>query len=90
MTPRQVIENAKKGSDMFSVEQKRQIAKGIQSLLRETQHPELPAGEIQFRLHVKGAKDWSWADIENNGAVRIPGVNPWNEKQAGTAPKGGE
>ena len=67
---------------MFSVRQKRDIADKVQQILRETGHPELPAeGEIQFVLHVDGAEDWSWADIRNNGAVTVPGVNPHNERQ---------
>lgn len=66
---------------MFSVQQKREIADAIQKILRETNHPELPKGEIQFNLHVLGAEHWSWADIRNNGAVTQPDVNPWNEKQ---------
>ena len=64
---------------MFSVRQKREIADKVQAILRETQHPELPAGEIQFRLMVQGAEGWSWADIRNNGAVTDPSVNPHNE-----------
>lgn len=64
---------------MFSVEQKRHIADEIQRILRETNHPELPAGEIKFQIHVDGAESWSWADIQNNGAVTQPGVNPHNE-----------
>jgi len=66
---------------MFSVRQKREIADKVQAILRETEHPELPPGEIQFSLHVDGAESWSWADIRNNGAVTKPGVNPWNEIQ---------
>ena len=66
---------------MFSVAQKRKIADEVQKVLRETSHPELPAGEIQFLLHVGGAQPWSWADIRNNGAVQNPDVNPWNEQQ---------
>lgn len=66
---------------MFSVRQKREIAEKIQQVLRETNHPELPEGEIQFHLHVKGAESWSWADIRNNGAINNPGINPWNELQ---------
>lgn len=66
---------------MFSVNQKRTIAERVQQILRETNHPELPAGEIQFTLQVNGAEPWSWADIRNNGAVTNPGVNPWNEMQ---------
>lgn len=67
---------------MFSVQEKRDISEAIQQILRETNHPELPEGEIQFLLHVDGAESWSWADIRNNGAVKVPEVNPWNEAQA--------
>jgi hypothetical protein len=66
---------------MFSVAQKRQIAEDVQKILRATRHPELPPGEIFFTLHVDGAESWSWADIQNNGAVEHPDVNPWNERQ---------
>jgi hypothetical protein len=66
---------------MFSVQQKRDIANKVQEILRATNHPELPAGEIPFTLHVVGAETWSWAIIQNNGAVLNPGVNPWNENQ---------
>ena len=67
---------------MFSLQQKRDIAEAVQTVLRNTQHPELPKGEIQFILHVSGAEAWSWADIKNNGSVINPGINPWNETQA--------
>lgn len=67
---------------MFSVQQKRIIADAVQQILRITDHPELPKGEIQFKLHVDGVGDWSWADIQNNGAVMNPSVNPHNERQA--------
>jgi len=67
---------------MFSVLQKRAIAHEVQRILRDTNHPELPKGEIQFHLHVDGAESWSWADIRNNGAVEFPDVNPWNEEVA--------
>ena len=65
---------------MFSVKQKREIADAVQAILRATNHPELPHGEIRFTLKVEGAEDWSWAEIKNNGAVTKPGVNPWNEQ----------
>ena len=65
---------------MFSVKQKREIADKVQTILRETGHPELPEGEIPFLLHVGGASPISWADIRNNGAVKNPGVNPHNEE----------
>ena len=67
---------------MFSADQKRRIADAVQKILRETDHPELPTGAIQFHLHVDGAESWSWADIRNNGAVLKPGINPWNESVA--------
>lgn len=66
---------------MFSVQQKRDISEAVQKILRATNHPELPKDEIQFLLHVDGAEDWSWADIRNNGAVKEPTINPWNEMQ---------
>ena len=66
---------------MFSVQQKRDIAEKVQSILRETNHPELPKDEIKFHLHVDGAESWSWADIRNNGDVANPGVNLHNELQ---------
>jgi hypothetical protein len=66
---------------MFSVRQKRAIADAVQQILRATNHPELPAGEITFRLHVYGAEPWSWAQIDNNGAVQSAAANPWNEAQ---------
>lgn len=66
---------------MFSVREKREIADAVQKILRATNHPELPKGEINFVLHVQGGFSWSWADIRNNGAVTEPEVNPWNEKQ---------
>jgi len=66
---------------MFSVQQKRKIADAVQRILRDTNHPELPEGEIQFHLHVYGAESWSWADIRNNGTVPDPNINPWNERQ---------
>ena len=53
---------------MFSPELKKNIAEKVQQILRETGHDELPKGEINFLLHVDGAKYWSWANIRNNGA----------------------
>jgi hypothetical protein len=66
---------------MFSVRQKREIAAAVQKILRDTNHPELPKGEIKFRLSVRGAEDWSWADISNNGDCPNPDVNLHNELQ---------
>jgi hypothetical protein len=68
---------------MFSVQQKRDISDAVQQILRATGHAELPpTDEIRFALHVHGAESWSWADIQNNGAVGDPGVNPHNELMA--------
>lgn len=65
---------------MFSLREKRLIAEKVQFILRETGHPELSAGEINFSLHVDGADpSWSWADIRNNGDVTEPNINPHNE-----------
>lgn len=67
---------------MFSVRQKREIADAVQKILRATNHPELPIGEIDFELRVDGEdRRLSWAVIRNNGAVPKPGVNWHNEKQ---------
>lgn len=66
---------------MFSIRQKREISEAVQKILRATKHPELPEVEIKFSLHVEGKENWSWADIQNNGSVINPDVNPWNEKQ---------
>jgi len=66
---------------MFSIKEKRKISEYVQQILKETNHPELPDGEIQFLLHVDGAESWSWADIKNNSAVTTPSVNLWNERQ---------
>ena len=68
---------------MFSIQQKRDISEKIQQILKDTQHPELPKGEINFAIHIKGAESWSWALIENNGAIINPEktANPWNERE---------
>lgn len=66
---------------MFSVRQKREIADAVQKILRDTNHPELPKGEITFLLTVCGEKLWSWANIRNNAAIQNPDVNPHNEAQ---------
>ncbi len=65
---------------MFSIKQKREISDKIQKILKETNHPELPEGEIKFLIHINGAESWSWADIKNNAVVINPTINPWNEK----------
>lgn len=57
---------------MFTREQKHAISEAIQQLLRETGHPGLPTGEIQFKLHVRGVATWQYANIVNNGDVPPP------------------
>lgn len=65
---------------MFSVSQKREISDAIQKILRDTNHPELPDGEIRFRIHIIGENpSCQWADIVNNGHCVMPSVNPHNE-----------
>lgn len=65
---------------MFSVRQKREISEGIQKLLRDTGHPELPDGEISFLLQVNGRNPAiSFAAIRNNSAVPVPDYNTHNE-----------
>jgi len=73
---------------MFSVAQKRAISTAVQKILRDTNHPELPREkEVEFNLHVYGANNMlSWADIQNNGSVESPTVNPWNESQDPNSP----
>jgi hypothetical protein len=66
---------------MFSVRQKRAIAEAVQKILRDTNHPELPEGEIRFDLHVFGSTVLSYADIANNGVIDDPSMNPHNERQ---------
>lgn len=80
----------RKGIEMFSVRQKREIADAVQKILRATNHPELPSTEIQFELSVRGAEGWSWARICNNGAVALPDINPWNEMQDTKGKESGE
>ncbi len=69
---------------MFSVSQKRSIAERVQKILQDTNHPELPLGEIVFDLHVRGAEIESYSDIRNNGwttssSVRSPTVVTFNK-----------
>jgi len=56
---------------MFSPELKKEISEYVQQLLAETNHPELPEGEIKFLLHVDGKESWSWANIRNNNDRNI-------------------
>jgi len=56
---------------MFSSELKKQISTEVQRILKQTNHPELPKGEIHFLLHVDGAAGWSWTNIRNNESKHL-------------------
>lgn len=49
---------------MFTLDQKIQISAAIQKLLRDSNQPQLPEGEIEFSLVVLG-KDDDWDSIRN-------------------------
>ncbi len=68
---------------MFSMQQKIKISEEIEKLLLSFNHPEMPKEKPEFKLHIDGKEDWSWADIEPNHHFKdkSPGVNPWNEQQ---------
>lgn len=72
---------------MFSVEQKRKIAEIIEKALLELNHPEMPGENPQFKLHVDGKEEWSFADIEPNWIFddghKEAGVNAFNELNTG-------
>ncbi len=75
---------------MFSARQKREIADKVQRILRETNHPELPQGEIEFSLRIEGSACWSWTIIKNNGTVKDPSINPHNEAMDPETPQNKE
>ena len=66
---------------MFSVKEKQHIAKEIEKLLLELNHPEMPNEKPKFKLHIDGKESWSFADIEPNWTyeTKDPGNNIWNE-----------
>jgi len=51
---------------MFTFEQKQKIASAVEELLLALNHPEMPQENPHFTLSVKGAEDWSWAEIKPN------------------------
>lgn len=51
---------------MFSIEDKQYIARELEKILLGLNHPEMPKEKVNFKLHVDGAEDWSWADIVPN------------------------
>ncbi len=67
---------------MFSVTEKKEIARKIEKILLDLNHPEMPTEKPKFKLHVDGKEDWSWADIEPNWVFedgKPMGINPFNE-----------
>ena len=66
---------------MFSMEEKKKLSAGIEKLLLELNHPEMPTDRPLFHLHVTGKEAWSWADIKPNWtfAEAIPEPGRWNE-----------
>lgn len=69
---------------MFSDVQKFQIARQIQNILKNTEHPELPLGEIDFDIKVYGDEPKSYSRIRNNGRVehKVKTVGELREKLA--------
>ncbi len=47
---------------------KQHIAKELEKILLSLNHPEMPKEKPNFKLHIDGAEDWSWADIIPNHA----------------------
>lgn len=66
---------------MFSQTEKKQIAAKIEELLLSLNHPEMPDEKPEFHIHVKGATQYSWADIKPNWHFEVvpPVTNDWNE-----------
>ena len=48
---------------MFSKSEKQIIADGIEKILLELNHPEMPKENPDFKIHINGKESWSWADI---------------------------
>jgi hypothetical protein len=51
---------------MFSPKEKQHIAEKFEALLLSMNHPEMPKEKVNFKLHIDGSEDWSWADIVPN------------------------
>lgn len=78
---------------MFSVKEKQFIAREIERLLLNLNHPEMPKEKPKFALRVDGKEGWSWAEIEPNwkfGIDNPPKINPFNEKAREILKKGEE
>lgn len=55
---------------MFSTEEKQKIAEVVEEVLLSFNHPEMPQEKPNFKLHVDGKEDWSWADIKPNHQIK--------------------
>jgi hypothetical protein len=67
------------------MKQKQSIAAGIEKILLDLNHPEMPKERPFFKLLVGGTQAWSWADIAPNWTFdenHKPGINPHNERVA--------
>ena len=68
--------------EMFSKEQKQKIAAGVEKLLLDIGHPEMPSTKPEFFLRVEGFCPLSWAEIQPNwmyGSDNPSSINPYNE-----------
>ena len=68
---------------MFSLNEKKIIAEGVEKLLLNLNHPEMPKQRPIFDLHVAGKESWSWADIKPNWIYenKEPSISDWMERQ---------
>jgi len=66
---------------MFSRQEKIKIAKAVEKVLKQINHPEMDIKNIRFQLHIEGKEPWSWADIHETRPESSIGEdpNPWNE-----------
>jgi hypothetical protein len=69
---------------MFSLEQKKEIARVVEEVILSFDHPEMVKEKPVFELAIVGKESWSWAKISPNWMYkdRSPSVNPFNEIQA--------
>lgn len=67
---------------MFSVRQKRAIARDVELALRKYKHPEMqgPDEPLKFHLRVDGIDSDSFANIKPNSEVPVPDYNSHNER----------
>jgi len=67
-------------TNMFSAKEKKFIAKTIEDIIRDLNHPEMDNENIKFQIHIDGKESWSFADIrENKKDDPDLDKNLWNE-----------